>query len=143
MTPLHALTSVVCPHVDLGKVAGIMATLLRYGADGSADDIHGKTPTDYATRRLVGVASVRAHAVAQESGQSAMMYRHGVAAADITAGQHAAALRRHRDMLRLLTWYRRRPALAALARFRAAATAARGGASSGTAAAVGSMAAVK
>lgn len=124
MTPLHIAAHAPYGHSRLDDASDTARMLLRHGADGSVEDIYGKTPLDYAMQRFEAVAAVRPRLVQRAGGEGVMMYRYPKPAVDITPVQQAAALRHCRAMLRELWWHRRRPALAAFARARAGATAA-------------------
>lgn len=120
MTPLHAAARAVHPHDCMEAAAVKVSALLQHGADGSAEDIYGNTPIDYASWRLQDVASARPRVV-EQAGEGVAVYdyaRGDTPPLSITPAQQAAALKQHLLIARQLWWHRRRPALSAFAHLR-------------------------
>lgn len=126
MTPLHMAAGF--PNFFLDHVVACVATLLQHGADGSATDHCGKTPIDYATERLLEVAAA-APFTEVVAGVPVVSFRNAALRTIMPPAQQAAALQHRLQVLRLLWWHRRLPALAAFVRARtphAAASSAQG-----------------
>lgn len=143
ITPLHILAARVTPPAMWPAVVDMAAALLQHGADVSAEDSDGKTPIASTMVDFEQAASAHPSSTLQD-GRLVWTFRYTLTAGDITPAQQAAALRHRLQLLRLLWWHRRRPALAGFARLRsagAASAAPTAAAASGTAASASTTAA--